>query len=512
MRYNKYRITSAAALPESLQLEVSRRCSLRCPACRRTIQDPEGQGRLSVELLEKLEPVIAQADKLLITGWGEALEAGEIAWRTFELARWNRTNSCLATHGSRLTPEVCARLLESRVGHVTVSLDAGTPEGRRRLRPGSELESVVAGIRRLAGARDERGSTTPFISVAFNFHAGSAEEFPAFVRLAATLPVREAVVHPCFPYGGEEGEADARLPDWMRLQYEEGLAEAARLGLKVASFPAGFLERQLGIGEGEPGFHYLPSLAEIRGRALFPTCRCPWDLPFVDHAGGVHPCCHYPEPLGSLRENSFEEIWDGERFNWFRLGLVTHQPDPVCLRCRKTLWYHNRLGDYPAEHLPMSVDGLVGLGWYPPERIGRGAFRWSRGEATVYLQNTGKRKLYCIAMALRETRVEMRVEGQPVGPMTVRNYWGICSAELPKLDSPALRVSLRCPDAQEDPASRETQHRMRLLGIAVSQIGLCESEQDEEPRRGMRLIRPPALPVRLLKKGVGAWKRARLMW
>ena len=535
MNYNKYRVTSAAAYPENLQLEVSRACTLACTECRRTRLDPRGGGSLADEILEKLEPVIAQADMLDVSGWGEPLGC-EAPWKIFEIARWSRTNACLTTNGTQLTDANCRQLVERQVGQVTISLDAGTPEGFGRLRPGAELEEVTGGIWRLARMREALGSATPFIVVAFNFHESSAAEFPAFVRLAAKLPVYKAVVHPCFPqgrgksasaiceaggYGIDSGQEHERMPPEggtpelsaeCRRYFETGMVLAEELGLKIDVFLQAVLDTQLGIGQasGEEKY-YLPSLQDIKKGGLFPTCRCAWDFPFIDQTGNVFPCNNYPTPMGSLVRNNFEEIWDNAHFNRFRHNLVTHQPDAACLACRKTMWYPNRMSDLHAEHLALSSDGLVGLGWYPAERIGKGDFRWSRGTATVYLHNGRKPKLYFVASALRETRINVAVEGREVGTLKVGNYWEVCSIDLPAFEEMVLRVSFTCPDAQGDPASAMPRHRMRLLGIAVSQIGMCFTDRDEEPRRALKQVQPRSFPMRLLKDGIGRWMKMLFM-
>lgn len=488
MNLNKYRITSAAAYPENIQLEVSRSCGLSCPQCRRTQTDRASGGSLSPEVLEKMEPVLAQADMLGMCGWGESLTSPMI-WKVMEAARRNRVNPCLTTNGVLLTEANCRKLVEHQPGQVTVSLDAGTPEGYRRFRPGVELEEILGKIRLLARIREEMQSTFPMIAITFNFREASAPEFPHFIRLAAGLPILKAAVHPHYPPEVDNSYREYRLSSQARAYFEEGVELARELGVTLEVRLNTILERQLGLPSPESeGQAYLPARDQIERERLFPTCRCAWDFPFVDVEGNVYPCAIYPEPLGNLAEGSFAEVWNNERFIRFRTGMVTQQPTPFCLHCHKTMWYANKLDEPIPEHLPLTAEGLVGLGWYPVEWIKDAGFRWSRGEATVYIRNSGLPMLYLTAFSLREMQVNIVVNDHPLGALRVFPEWGVRTIELPEMDEEILRVSLFCPEAQDDPASYFSWCRLRLLGVAVCQIGTCQRETDAEPQKALQSL------------------------
>lgn len=512
MNPNKYRISTANAYPENLQIEVSRACSLGCPQCRRThfasaAGGSANGGAISPTLLEKLDPVLAQVDLMCISGWGESLST-EMVWKLLDIASWQRVNPYLTTNGVLLNDRNCRRMVEQRLGQATISLDAGTPEGYRRLRPGARLEDLVENIHRLARLRDSVGSSSPAIVITFNFHDDSAAEFPPFVRLAATLPIFKAVVHPRYPPQADNTQRIQRLSPEAQAYYAEGLALAETLGVPLLASLQDVLDAQLGRPDPESeGKFFLPTLDEIRANNLFPTCRCAWDFPFIDSEGNVYPCNIYPESFGNLKEHSFEEIWDNEEFIRFRRNLIMQRPSFSCLFCHKTMWYRNTLSETVPEHLSLETDGLVGLGWYGQEKIKRSPFRWSRGKASVFIRNTFKPRLYFVAQALRGTRIHVSIDNRPIGSLAIKPYWDISSIELPPFSQELLHVSFTCPDAQDDPASTNTWCRSRLLGVAVSQIGTCLSEDDEEPRQVLRKIVAHKLPLTTIGSDVGRWMR-----
>jgi organic radical activating enzyme len=61
----------------------------------------------------------------------------------------------------------------------------------------------------------------------------------------------------------------------------------------------------------------------------------PWIHQFVDAQGSIKPCCVYDfkEELGSLKENTLEEIWNNDKTKELRLTFLNGQQDSACFRC-----------------------------------------------------------------------------------------------------------------------------------------------------------------------------------
>ena len=73
--------------------------------------------------------------------------------------------------------------------------------------------------------------------------------------------------------------------------------------------------------------------AALYGRNPFPykKCNAPWVSAVVEADGTVRPC-FFHEAIGNIRENSFEEILNGEKAIQFRKGLDV-QKNNTCLQC-----------------------------------------------------------------------------------------------------------------------------------------------------------------------------------
>jgi len=64
-------------------------------------------------------------------------------------------------------------------------------------------------------------------------------------------------------------------------------------------------------------------------------CMMPWIHMHGFADGRVYPCCFgdYHQPLGNLRENTMEEVWNNEQYKELRKNMLNEQPSSVCAKC-----------------------------------------------------------------------------------------------------------------------------------------------------------------------------------
>jgi len=64
-------------------------------------------------------------------------------------------------------------------------------------------------------------------------------------------------------------------------------------------------------------------------------CIMPWIHQYVGPVGDIKPCCVYQHEaeLGSLKENTLEEIWNSDASKQLRLKLLNNEIEPNCNRC-----------------------------------------------------------------------------------------------------------------------------------------------------------------------------------
>lgn len=75
-------------------------------------------------------------------------------------------------------------------------------------------------------------------------------------------------------------------------------------------------------------------------------CIVPWCQTNIKYNGDVHFCADYPDyVLGNITEQSFKEIYNGERANKFREEMLKHEDGifPGCLRCYQNMLFGKKI-------------------------------------------------------------------------------------------------------------------------------------------------------------------------
>jgi MoaA/NifB/PqqE/SkfB family radical SAM enzyme len=63
------------------------------------------------------------------------------------------------------------------------------------------------------------------------------------------------------------------------------------------------------------------------------NCYRPWQATVVGEVGDVRPCCVYWKPMGNLRGDGFEAVWNGAKYRKLR-DSINSRSDSLCYSCR----------------------------------------------------------------------------------------------------------------------------------------------------------------------------------
>ena len=72
----------------------------------------------------------------------------------------------------------------------------------------------------------------------------------------------------------------------------------------------------------------------------------PWCQTNINYNGDVHFCADYPDYiLGNITEQSFKEIYNGDRANTFRKEMMESEGGifPGCLRCYQNMLFGKKI-------------------------------------------------------------------------------------------------------------------------------------------------------------------------
>ena len=87
-----------------------------------------------------------------------------------------------------------------------------------------------------------------------------------------------------------------------------------------------------------PVFVELESLREDQQKMLMESkhfCMIPWTHIHGFPTGEAYPCClaEMSHPIGNMRANTLQEIWNGEQYAQMRENMLTDKPCKECTRC-----------------------------------------------------------------------------------------------------------------------------------------------------------------------------------
>jgi radical SAM protein with 4Fe4S-binding SPASM domain len=304
--YSRERDMAAAPFPRLVQLQTINACNAACAMCPYPVyKNVFPRGRMDDALFDKVTEEIArhpEAKVFVPMLQNEPFLDRRIFEKVkrFKAATGGRVRVELVTNGAFLTEENVARIAESGLDVVDVSLDALSREVYARVRVGLDYDRVLAGVERLLAAKLTATSV--------------------FVRL---VKVRDNV---------HEVRAFARA--WRRRGVPVFMYTANDRGGTVAGF-----DDTQGIPDAEVPFRSRVGRRLVR--AWMKHCPIPFSSAYILHDGSLILCAHdwaRREILGNVRDAGIAELWNGERMREIR-ALVSERryaEVPSCANC--SLW------------------------------------------------------------------------------------------------------------------------------------------------------------------------------
>jgi MoaA/NifB/PqqE/SkfB family radical SAM enzyme len=176
--------------PESLSIEPTNLCNLKCPEC------PSGNNSMTrPRLFLSLENFKKVINGSYITlAYLQLFFQGEpfLHPKLLEFIKYatsKKVYTATSTNGLFLNPENCTKIIESGLQRIIISVDGTTQETYEKYRVGGSLDSVLKGIKNLIDARKSRKSKTPFIIMQFVVFSTNEHQIAAIKQLAKLLKV-----------------------------------------------------------------------------------------------------------------------------------------------------------------------------------------------------------------------------------------------------------------------------------------------------------------------------------
>jgi len=278
-----------SAKPYFIKLEPTNRCNLRCRGClhagdRQDIEKTGFSGDMDFELFKK---IIGSLEKYLVKvslySMGEPLIYPRIAEMIGYLSE-RRIGSVLSSNMNYLPPELARRLVENKLAHLIVSLDGCEEATYQQYRQGGKLAKAIDNIKLILAEKKKSKSKYPIVEIqTINFsHISPAE-----------------------------------------------MAEIKNLSRELGA-------DKFTVKENVMPFHENPRPEERRCFWLYGHPSIKWD-------GTIQPCCYYYEhkdnDFGSLKNSSFFEVWNNEKYAAARGYFRTGRKGGEELKCHDCIFF-----------------------------------------------------------------------------------------------------------------------------------------------------------------------------
>ena len=287
--------------PSIVNIEPTNICNLRCPLCiTGSMQMKRPYGRMDFSNFKKFVDQVA--DKIIyITLYHQGEPYLNKQFNDMvAYAKSKGVYVATSTNAHFFTPELCEKIVESKLDSMIISLDGVTQGSYEKYRVLGNLDTVLDGIRNLVEAKRTLKRKTPYLFLQFLVMKQNEHEIPQVKKLVRELGVDRLLIKTTQVMTLEEAK------EWL---------------------PESDKYRRYKLDENE--------FKAKQGQGVCPRL---WMTTLVDWDGQVVPCCfdkNGEHAMGNLAGGEdFKSIWDNEHYNDFRKRMLTDRNSiDICSNC-----------------------------------------------------------------------------------------------------------------------------------------------------------------------------------
>jgi radical SAM protein with 4Fe4S-binding SPASM domain len=290
------------------------------------------KGNLEKEVFDNLHGSLDKISILTLNGHGESLmhpgflkllsERGKSAHRLE-----------LTSNGLMITDEVARTLVSAGLAELTISIHAADPDLYAEITQSNKLDALINNIDTINKYKELYNSAVPALTFQFVSMKRNSDQLEKLLALAHRLRVGKLVILKLLEYGLVQGESLDRHPELVKKHFPSAIKYAQELGIDLVMPPdyirmlASEVMKET-CPENSPGINNS-SKTTCKAR----NCLDPWMTSFITIDGKVYPCCNIRESVGSLKDESFESIWFGDKLTRLQKNILSGNPPQECLTC-----------------------------------------------------------------------------------------------------------------------------------------------------------------------------------
>jgi len=295
---------------------VTQACNLDCMHCYQdATRKPEADELTTEEKLNLIDQMAEEWVPFVAFAGGEPLVLPDL-WKVLEHCQKRGLHVTLATNGTMLTPEMCARLRDAQVKYIEVSIDSIHPEEHDEFRgQQGAWARTIQGIKNSVAAGVKTG-------MAVCFTRRNVDTVDEVVKFAVDLGCSTLAHFNFIPVGRGKEIVECDLTPaqrellMRRLQFHlteskiTVISTAPQFGRSCIVYGTQeglFATGHAGRGPGQKTM----VLSRYIGGCGTGRCYCA-----IQPNGVITPCVYIPRiEVGNIRRNTLREIWDNDLFD-----------------------------------------------------------------------------------------------------------------------------------------------------------------------------------------------------
>jgi radical SAM protein with 4Fe4S-binding SPASM domain len=288
--------------PFSISVEPTTSCNLRCPECPSGLRAfTRDTGMLEKEFFKTTIDELSKDLLYLIFYFQGEPYLNPKFLDMVSYASKKGIYTATSTNAHYLTDEVCEKTIKSGLDRMIISIDGTTQETYQSYRIGGKLDKVIEGAKRMAEWKKKMKSTTPHLIFQFLVVRHNEHQIEEVYKLAEDIGIDEV-----------------RLKTAQVYEYENGNDLIPHQ------------EKYSRYKKNSDGTFSIKNKMVNSCWRMWHGCVITWD-------GIVVPCCFDKDAthkLGSLKTQTFHELWKGPTYTQFRKSLLKSRSEiDICKNC-----------------------------------------------------------------------------------------------------------------------------------------------------------------------------------
>lgn len=303
--YYQSRLTGSptvSGLPVSISIEPTTSCNLRCPECPSGLRSfTRPTGMLQQEMFRKTIDQLKDTLTYLTFYFQGEPYLNPAFLEMVKYASSQKIYTATSTNAHYLKDDVARQTVKSGLDRLIISIDGTSQDTYEAYRVGGDLKKVIEGTKNIIEWKKKLKSLTPHVIFQFLVVRPNEHQVPQVYKLAKQLGVDQVVLKTAQIYDYEQGSD--LIPEQEKYSRYKKLMN---------------------------GSYTIKNSLDNHCWKMWHSCVITWD-------GKVVPCCFDKDAhfvLGDLKEQTFEEIWFGEKYRQFRASLLKSRNEiEICKNC-----------------------------------------------------------------------------------------------------------------------------------------------------------------------------------